>query len=396
MATATRAKRVSIETFREGSKRDQTPKWEGSETWEGEKFTLHYYAAMQYYNLNHSSKDLKPKIIDWMGRNGFERDVIVAFKNTKDNRTGVTMGAVAACLLKGMPEMHPGFNKGRNTAEWLRNQISRVIDQGLEDSVPEEKKAVKDSTVPVISIQDRIREQAIAVADELEGAIDSFIKDPENFDPKAFKVASLLRTKGTKAAQARYIKTFFEFGQTELLELSGGSAADQLREAYRHHSRKNIKKLIEFYESIAQACEQIAAEAKVLKKPRIKKVKPAEELVKNLKFKIGDDKLAITSVPPAQLVGAQVAILYNVKTRKIGYIISKTSEGLAVKGTALTNLSEKSMQKTLRKPLEQLKEFKEQNTQKRAETWFNKTIRTTETLHNGRINLDTVILRVYK
>lgn len=397
MATATRAKRVSVETFRESSKRDLSPKWDNSETWEGEKFTLHYYAAMQYYNLNHSSKDLKPKIIDWMGRNGYEKEVIVAFKNTKDNRTGVTMGAVAACLLKGMPEVHPGFNKGRNTAEWLKDQISRVINQGSEDSVPEEKTSIKDvAAAPVVSIQDRIRDQAIAIADELEGAIDSFIKDPENFDPKAFKVTSLLRSKGTKAAQARYISAFFEFGQNELLELSNGNAADQLREAYRHHSRKNIKKLIEFYQSIALACEQIAAEAKVLKKPRIKKVKPAEELVKNLKFKIGDDKLSITSVPPAQLIGAQVAVLYNVKTRKIGYIISKTSEGLAVKGTSLMNLSEKSMQKTLRKPLEQLKEFKEQNTQKRAETWFNKTIRTTETLHNGRINLDTVILKVYK
>ena len=45
---------------------------------------------------------------------------------------------------------------------------------------------------------------------------------------------------------------------------------------------------------------------------------------------------------------------------------------------------------------EQLKEFKEQNTQKRFETWFNKNIKTTETVHNGRLNEDTVILKVFK
>lgn len=209
-------------------------------------------------------------------------------------------------------------------------------------------------------------------------------------------MASLLRTKGTKAAQARYIRGFFEYGHNELVELSSGQADEQVREAYRHLSRKNVKKLIEFYESVAQACEQIAAEAKVLKKPRIKKVKPAEDLVKKLKFKLGDDKLGITSVPPAQLIKAQAAVLYNVKTRKIGYLIAKTSEGLGVKGTTIDNFTEKSTQKTLRKPAEQLKEFKDQNTQKRVETWYSKSVKTTETQHNGRMSEDVVILKVFK
>jgi type III secretory pathway component EscR len=397
-ATKTRSKRITAENFRETIKRDTSPKWDGSENWDSEKFTLHYYAAMNYYNLNHTGKDLKPKVIDWMGRNGFDKDIIADYKKTRDARSGVTMGAVASCLLRGMPAVHPGFNKGRDTAEWLREQINKVILLGETDQEPENKaaKAAKLAAVPVVSIQDRIREQAVNISEEIEGAIDSFITDPEAFDPKAFKVASLLRTKGTKAAQARYIKGFFEVGHNELVELASGKAEEQLREAYRHHSRKNIKKLIEFYESVAQACEQIAAEAKVLKKPRIKKVKPAEDLVKKVKFKLGDDKLGITSVPPAQLVQAQAAIFYNVKTRKIGYLISKTSEGLGVSGTTITNYTEKSSQKTLRKPAEQLKEFKEQNTQKRFETWFNKNIKTTETAHNGRLNEDTVILKVFK
>lgn len=397
-ATKTKSKRITAESFRESIKRDNSPKWDGAENWDGEKFTLHFYAAMNHYNLTYTGKDLKPKVIDWMGRNSFSKEIIAAYKKTKDNRSGITMGAVAACLIKGMPESHPGFNKGRSSVEWLKDQIDRVISQGEDDQEPESKasKAAKLAAIPTVSIQDRIRDQAINISEEIDGAIDSFIKDPNGFDPKAFKVASLLRTKGTKAAQARYIRTFFESGHNELLELSSGKADEQLREAYRHHSRKNIKKLIEFYESVAQACEQIAAEAKVLKKPRIKKVKPAEDLVKKVKFKLSDDKLGITSIPPAQLIKAQSVVLYNVKTRKIGYLISKTSEGLGIKGTTITNYTEKSSQKTLRKPAEQLKEFKEQNTQKRVETWYNKNIKTTETLHNGRLNEDTIILKIFK
>ena len=181
-----------------------------------------------------------------------------------------------------------------------------------------------------------------------------------------------------------------------MLELASGEADEQLREAYRHNSRKNVKKLIDFYESISAACDQIIAEAKVLKKVRTKKVKPAEELVKKVKFRLTDDKLGITSVPPAQLIGAQNAVVFNTKTRKIGYYISTSSAGLTVKGTSLINFTEKSSQKTLRKPEVQLKEFKEQNTQKRVENWFTKNVKTTETVLNGRLNEDIVILKVFK
>jgi hypothetical protein len=102
------------------------------------------------------------------------------------------------------------------------------------------------------------------------------------------------------------------------------------------------------------------------------------------------------STPPAQIVGAQGVVVFNVKTRKIGYYIAKTSAGLNVRGTSLVDFTEKSTQKTLRKPPEQIKEFKEQNTQKRFETWFAKNVKTTETVLNGRFNEDTIILKVYK
>jgi len=260
---------------------------------------------------------------------------------------------------------------------------------------PEEGAELK----PVVagpSIQERVRDAAMNMTEEIEDAIESFSADPDAFDPKAFKIVNLLRGKGAKAAHARYIKGFFKRGQDELLELAGGNADEQLREAYRHNSRKNVKKLIEFYDSIMAACDQIAAEAKVNKKPRAKKVKPAEQIVAKLKFCKLDDKLAIVSVPPAGIIGASGVAVYNVKTRKIGYYIARSSEGLGVKGTSLLNFTDKSSQKTLRKPAEQIKEFKEQNTQKRFETWFDKSVKTTETSLNGRFNEDTVILKVFK
>lgn len=387
----------ALTAARSRTKIDPTPQWVDAATWSGDQFTRHFHSAMKYYNLETGNKELKPKVIDWMGRNGYDRSTIQSFKKTKDWRCNTTVGAIAANLLKGMPETHSGFNNGKNSADWLRAEIANIIENGKYDVEPAEvdKKKTKVVVAPP-SIQDRIREQAGQQSEELDAAIDAWITDPETFDPKAFKIVSLLRGKGVKAAQARYIKTYFKPGHAELLELASGNADEQLREAYSKNSRKNVKKLIDFYESIMTACDQITAEAKVLKKVRPKKVKPAEDLVKKVKFKLTDDKLGITSVPPAQLVGAQGAVVYNTKTRKIGYYIPLNSSGLMVKGTSLTNFTEKSIQKTLRKPDVQIKEFKEQNTQKRFETWFTKSIKTTETMLNGRLNEDVMIIKVYK
>ena len=389
--------KITSVSIRENAKRDYSPKWDGAEGWDGEQFNRHFRGAMAYYRMESSGKELKSKVIDWMGRNGYEKAVIKAFKDTRDGRCGLTMGAVAACLVKGMPSTHAGFNNGRDTAAWLSKEIAKVIEQGADDEVEIEDgvKVVKvDVYVP--TIQDRLREAAGGMSEELDAAIDSFITDPEAFNPKDIKVINLLKGKGAKAAHSRIIKGYFQRNYDQLMELASGNADDQLREAYKHLARKNVKKLIEFYEAIMSACEQIAAEQKVLKKPRAAKVKPAEQVVAKLKFMLSETKLGITSAPPATIIGASGVVVYNTKTRKIGYYIATSSAGLGVKGTSLIGFTDKSTQKTLRKPPEQIKEFKEQNTQKRFETWFAKGVKTTETQLNGRFNEETVILKVYK
>jgi uncharacterized protein (DUF433 family) len=389
--------KITSVSIRENAKRDYSPKWDGAESWDGEQFNRHFRGAMAYYRMESSGKELKSKVIDWMGRNGYEKAVIKAFKDTRDGRCGLTIGAVAACLVKGMPSSHAEFNNGRDTAAWLSKEIAKVIEQGADDEVEIEDgvKAVKvDVYVP--TIQDRLREAAGGMSEELDAAIDSFITDPEAFNPKDIKVINLLKGKGAKAAHSRIIKGYFQRSYDELMELASGNADEQLREGYKHLPRKNVKKLIEFYEAIMSACEQIAAEQKVLKKPRAAKVKPAEQVVAKLKFMLSETKLGITSAPPATIIGASAVVVYNTKTRKIGYYIATSSAGLSVKGTSLIGFTDKSTQKTLRKPPEQIKEFKEQNTQKRFETWFTKGVKTTETQLNGRFNEETVILKVYK
>jgi hypothetical protein len=134
-----------------------------------------------------------------------------------------------------MPSTHSGFNNGRDTATWLGKEISKVIEQGADDEVESDDsvKSVKTADVYVPTIQDRLREAAGGMSEEIDAAIDSFIVDPEAFNPKDIKVVNLLKGKGAKAAHSRIIKGYFQRGHDELMELASGNADEQvLRKHY--------------------------------------------------------------------------------------------------------------------------------------------------------------------
>jgi hypothetical protein len=372
--------------------KDSSPVWDDVETMTAEQFQRHWHNAMSYYRLEFSGKDLKPAVLKWMTGIGCTKADIAAFKKTKDNRCNVTMGAIASCLLRGMPAVRADFNQGRDTAEWLRNEIISVIEAGKNDIEETEAKETKPLVVQP-SIQERLRETAFKMTEEIEDAIEGFQKDPENFDPKAFKMLNLLKGKEVKAAHARVIKTLYSKDLAELEELASGKADEQLREGYSHRTKKQIKSLIAFYQEIMSACDMLSQEAKVNRKPRAKKSVPAEKLVAKLKFMKSNEPLKLVSINPTDIIGTKELWVFNIKTRKLGRYVASEFNDLGVKGTTITGFDEfKSIQKTVRKPEEKLKEFKAAGKVQLRK--FLDDINATDTKMNGRINEDTILLKV--
>ena len=395
-ATKTRVTKKQVIAHRTRATKDTSPVWEGCETWDGDKFHKHFRNAMDYYRLESDIKSYKPFVIKWMETQKAAKSDIAAVKKVKDNRISTTMGAIAHCLLRGMQPQRPDFNNGKDTAEWLRNAIVEVINAGKDDVDPEDAAAEKEAAKAEVytpSIQERTRDAAYAMTEELEDAYHSFQTDPENFDPKAFKILSLLRGKGVKAAHARIIKDFYARDLEELLELASGNADEQLREGYSHRSRKQIKNLIAFLQEIDSACKMLMEEAKVNKKPRAKKAVPAEKVVAKLKYLKVFEQLKLVSINPVDILRAKELWIYNTKTRKLGKYVAGEFNELGVKGTSITGFDENaSIQKTLRKPEEKLKEFKSAG--KVALRKFLEEINAVDTKMNGRINEDTILLKV--
>ena len=372
--------------------KDHSPSWEGCENLSTEQFYVHWQHAMSYYRTEFKASDLKPAVIKWMTSNDYPKNVIEAFKKSKDWRCNGTMGAIASCLLRGMPAVRADFNHGRSSAVWLGDQIADVVENSKLDIEEVEEKEAK-SAVPQISIQERVREATLPMTEEIEDAIQRWQTDPDSFNPKEFKVLNLLKGKQAKAAHARIIRDFYARDLAELEELASGNADDQLKEGYSHRSKKQIRTFIEFLREVNEACTMLMQEAKVNRAPRAKKAVPAEKVVAKMKYMKTFEPLKLVSINPTDILRAKELWVYNTKSRKLGRYVANEYMELGVKGTSITGFNEAaSICKTVRKPEEKLKEFKAAGKVQLRK--FLDEINATETKMNGRINEETILLKV--
>ena len=365
------------------------------------EINLRITQGLNYYNYHHTSKDSKQPLIEWMkSQKVVDKTAIDAIRGAPDYQIGITAGSVARMLLKGAPPMD-------NLLAGLKKRI-RIIVESIEDpqgwGEDTAKPKEKPKAAQVISIQDRMMEKINNfVGEHIEGAVDDMIANGFKSD---FKLSTLLQTHNISGKAAGLIPKMFENEIADLTLLINGVDKEdemeaQLLEGYPY-KKSELKKLLAFYSAIVADAEHHANLQKATRKVRKKKAPSKEKLIGKIKYKIQDEKLKLVSIDPKDIIGANELWVYNTKNRKIGkYIASnidpkgmaRDGTGLSIKGTTIIGFDEKlSRQKTLRKPEDSLKEFKSAG--KVALRKFLDELTTTDTKLNGRVNSDTILLKV--
>lgn len=390
----TRVTKKQVTAHRTRTSRDSSPVWDGAQEWTGEQITRQFRVAMEYYRLESSVKDLRPKVAEWMELKGYDKSTITEFRKLKDKRIPSTLCGVAACLVRGMPEVHAGFNSGKDTAAWLRTAIEDAIKQGANDVDDDEETVDEKPIVKKETIQDRLAEKFTEAMGELEGQIDDYITQGK--DPKVFQ---LLSAANIAVQYASKVAELIQPRIDELNEYIEGKDS-QLNEAYKHLGKREVKAYIKMYETIindamAYKTSKIATRAKPKRKPV-----PPERQVKGLKYLKEFADLGLKSINPTDILGMSELWIYNTKTRKLGRFVvpmhgDMAISTLGVKGSAIIGFDEiNSTAKTLRKPAEKLAEFKTLG--KPALRKFMSTIKSVEVKLKGRIGPDTILLRAIK
>lgn len=412
--TKKKVKRASPK-IRRGAKLAE-PQWEGASEWTGEEFHRKRRIAMDFYYHDFKASDMYPHLFDWMKHNKYTTAQIKAAKSAPNHSIPVVACSVARCLTNGMPDVHPAWNTyweelpgttgtPKPASDFVKEAVEKLIAIGeplIAAKEAEEKRLAKLSRqVYKPTIQDRLDDKVSEILGEIEGRYDSVILNDKNASPNTYALF-----KDEKLPQAR-IGQVIEFATLRKQDLTQELAAvkagdEQAKEGYAHMKPADWKRHIAYWDAVLTDCDAFAQLKKTTRKARVKKSPSKEKLIAKLKFKKEDTDIKVVSINPADIIGANELWVYNTKTRKLGKYVAlnidptgmgRGESGLQVKGTTITGFKEdESVQKTLRKPAEQLSTFnKSGKIQLRK---FMEGIRTTETKLNGRINADTMLLKV--
>ena len=410
-------------TVRQGSK-VKGPSFEGWENWSGEQFHRAVRSARDFYYDNYKPADLLPEVLAWMKENGYKADDA---KSVKAAGVNITVSIYCKLLRSGMPDYNKAhdeywqslagtLNPIKPVTAHIKSSLELAIANGKSIVVQETNAEKAKATTYTPTIQERITEQAQKTAEDIDEWLEGFLQDRKNFNPKGFDFKAHFSKMGVTQAHARKLVGFYqreleEFrslqnlptaAQLKKMDAREADHAEQLKEAYSHLAKKDVSNYIAALETLVDACTLIVDASKATRKPRTAKPKSADKLIAKLKYMKVDQKYSLASINPTDIVGANELWVFNVKTRKLGKYMAvnvdptgmgRAGSGLTVKGTTVEGFDPaKSIQKTLRKPEEQLKAFKAAG--KVALRKFLEDINTTDTTMNGRINSDTVLLKV--
>ena len=403
------------------------PKWDDLEKMTGAKIHAHRRFVHSWYYENFKPAELYSFVAEWMIKEEYSKEDVKAVKAAPNSALSITAAIVARMDMMGAPRLAkpeadhwlslPGtMGELKCSIDFLKESVAKYIEAGKDKVAEKEEEEKEKVNVYVPSIQERIRDQAIEQSEDIDIWLEGWIEDPNSFDPKGFNFKRHFGSKGVTQAHARKLKSFYEDtladyddldrmptkGQLAKMSEHDADMWEQLKEGYAHVKKADIKKLRTAISELMVALDFIIDQAKATRKPRKAKPRSADKVISKLKFLKIDEKYKLASINPIDVVGANELWVFNVKTRKLGKYIASSIDpkglgregtGLSVKGTTIIGFDEKlSVQKTLRKPDEQLKEFK--GAGKVALRKFLEDINTTDTKLNGRSNLDTVLLKV--
>ncbi len=270
---------------------------------------------------------------------------------------------------------------------WFDGEIDKV-----KTALNKVKVVVEDKPkAVVINIQDRIRAKADDCIAELEGQVDELIASGFSANSQPYAVFHTLQIKD---AQTKYI---VEWAKSKRIEFDDVMNTDdkELKEAYSNFTKPQLKKMVAYFDQVILDCQKVSGEKTKSRKPRKRKAKSPDQLVAKLNYLPEFKELGLTSVKVTDIIGAMSLWVFNTKTRKLGVYHAEDAGGLSVKGSTILNFAEsKSMQKKLRKPEVVLPEVL--NGGKVILRNLLDGINSVPHWLNGRINKDTILLKVTK
>ena len=181
---------------------------------------------------------------------------------------------------------------------------------------------------------------------------------------------------------------------TEEIELLLTKKDDQLTESYKFMKLSRQKVLLAFLIDIRDDIKRYMLNKKATRKTRAPTIITADRQVAKIKYCKESVEYKIQSINPVSIIGASQLYTFNTKYKVLTEYLTSSPKGFEMKGTTLQNLNSSSRSIRLRKPEDILPDIQSKSVSRINSIW--KTLTTKQSVPNGRINNDTILIRVFK
>lgn len=328
--------------------------------------------TLTWYTQNRDNKFASKSISDYLKKNNLKASASAI------NKQSTTFGFVCRILDRG------ALLEDKQLT-WFNERLNAMLNDKTEVQVEED--STKEPT-NVVSIQDRIAEKISEIAGELEGSIDDYIISDFSRQPSPY---AIMQDK-VKGIHANRLLEIFKRRRAQYDEAINTND-EQLIEAWSCYTKPQLKKMVAYCDQIITDLMKFLEASSQSRKPRKRKKKSPEQLVAKLNYQEAYAPSDLKSEDPKKIIGAQQLWVYNTKTKKLGVYHAEDASGLSVKGSTIIGYSEsKSVTRTLRKPDEVIPKVIEGGKVYLRNVLSDLT--TKESLLNGRINTDTILLKI--
>ena len=279
--------------------------------------------------------------------------------------------------------------KSSTYAEGLTNYLIDLAKPGKEIYFEKQAKAKDSSIVVTLSPQQRLQKKiSNTIMQDLLSLEDAWMDG----DKAELDIYQEFKRHGLSGSAVKPVREVIEGWLLDYEDAYHKRCNDAV-EGYAHLKRPELNRRIKACQSMLNDCDRIRSAAKATRATRVKQPKSADKQIARVQYKKEDTEYKLVSIPPIKVVGGTRLFTFNTKTRVISEYITQDTKGFEISGTTIKNFDKvNSRCRNLRKPVEFFPEIFDRSPKQIDKAWND--LKTKERVPNGRINSDTILLRV--
>tara|TARA_R100000231_G_scaffold136134_1_gene111158 strand:- start:286 stop:1425 length:1140 start_codon:yes stop_codon:yes gene_type:complete len=344
-----------------------------------------FNAVKDYFHLQVDRKDCVSQVKTWVKKN-FPQPSKYILANPEYH---FSMTHHAATAFWYNNDLYKNNDADGNTAkEFLNNLFDKMIPLIEKGKVIYEEKQKANNIVSISPAVKLMRKINNTIMQELLDLEDKWIDG----DDATINIYDRFKYHGLTNTAISHVKPMIE-GWLLDYEDAYYKRCDQAVEGYSHLKRSTLNHRIKVCKAMLEDLERIRSATKATRNVKVKRPKSVDKQVAKVQYKKEDNDFKIVSINPIQIPTKSRLYAFNTKSKMVIEYITESVNGFEISGSTIKNFS-KGLSRTicLRKPLDFLPIVLQKTPKQIDAAW--QTLKTKTKVPNGRINKDTILLRV--